>query len=269
MVITSNSNEKIKYINSLKEKKNRDKYGKFILEGIKLVDEYMSSVDNSPEFIVISSEILLKNSGGDKIYEKIKEYENLIEVNEKIFSKLSETKTPQGILIVINKKKDSICDVINSLKNNERALILDKISDAGNLGTIIRCAVCFGIKNIICTKGTADVYSSKVVRSTMGAIYKLNIIYMDYAELENLKNEVSKMNYIFVGTDLKAKEYINEVNPINKMIYVMGNEANGISDEIKKLCDLYVKIPIENSQESLNVAIASAIFMYDMYVRGD
>lgn len=268
MIVTSNSNEKIKYINSLKEKKNRDKYGKFILEGIKLVDEYISSVDKSPEFIVVSCDILLKNVGGDVLYKKIKDSKNLIEVDEKIFSKLSDTMTPQGILIVIGKKKDNISNVLNSLKNEEKAIILDKIADAGNLGTIIRCAVCFGIKNIICIKGTVDMYSSKVVRSTMGAIYKLNIIYMDYLELENLKAEINKMGYIFVGTDLKAKKYINHVKPTSKMIYVMGNEANGISDEIKKMCDEFVKIPIESSQESLNVAISSAIVMYDMYVRG-
>lgn len=268
MIVTSNSNEKIKYINSLKDKKYRDKFSKYILEGIKLVDEYISSVGNTPEFIVISKDILLKNAGGSNLYNKIKDYESLLEVDEKVFLHLTDTKTPQGILAVLDKKNVALEDVLNSAKHNEKVLILDKVSDAGNLGTIIRCAVAFGVKNIICTKGTVDMYMPKVIRSTMGAIYKLNIIYVDYDELKDIKCNLKELGYIFVGTDLSAKNYLDERKPKNKEIYILGNEANGISNEIRAMCDEFVKIKIEDSQESLNVAQASTILMYDMYVRG-
>lgn len=269
MIVTSNSNEKIKYINSLKDKKFRDKYDKYILEGIKLVDEYINSAGDSPEFIVISKQILLKNAGGTKLYEKIKNYDNLLEVDEKVFKHITDTKTPQGILIVLDKMSTCYEDIIKSVINGEKVIILDKVSDAGNLGTIIRCAVAFGIKNIICTKGTVDMYMPKVIRSTMGAIYKLNIIYVDYTELESMKNDFKKLGFVFIGTDLSAKKYLHERGATTKNIYVLGNEANGVSDKIKNMCDDFVKIKIEDTQESLNVAQASTILMYDMYIKGN
>lgn len=268
MIVTSNSNEKIKYINSLKDKKFREKFGKYILEGIKLVEEYINSEGDSPEFIVVSKEILLKNAGGTRLYEMVKDKENLLEVDEKVFMHLTDTKTPQGILIVLNKKKTSVEDVINSTKEGNKLVILDKVSDAGNLGTIIRCAVSFGIKNIICTKGTVDMYMPKVIRSTMGAIYKLNIVYVDYDELKSIKCIMQELGYTFIGTDLSAKKYLHETNPNKTNIYVLGNEANGISQDIKNMCDDFVKIKMEDTQESLNVAQATTILMYDMYIRG-
>ena len=104
MVIVSKSNEKIKYINSLKDKKYRDKYNKYILEGIKLVNEAMNSGDNTLEFIVISKELLESHQGGKELYENLKDLDNVLEVDNKVFEYLSDTETPQGVLIVLNKK---------------------------------------------------------------------------------------------------------------------------------------------------------------------
>lgn len=269
-MITSKINEKIKYINSLKNKKFRDKYNKYILEGIKLVDEYISSEGAcAPEFIVYCKEILLNNVGGDKLYKKIKAKDNLLEVDDSVFNYLTDTMTPQGVLVVLDKKQSPITDLIKSINNGEKIIVLDMVSDSGNMGTIIRTAVSFGVKNIICIKGSADIYSSKVVRSAMGALQKLNIFYLDYNELELLKTNLTKSGYILVCTDLKAKKHLNEYKVSNKIVFVLGNEANGVSDKMKKLCDDYIKIPIEPTQESLNVGIAAAIFMYDAYVRGE
>lgn len=270
MVISSKSNEKIKYINSLKNKKFRDKYNKYILEGIKLVDEHISSeCENAPEFIVLSKEILLNNVGGEELYNKVKDEDCLIEVDETVFNFLSDTETPQGILVVLDKKQSNISDLVKAIANNEKIIVLDKISDAGNMGTIIRTAVSFNVKNIVCIKGSTDVYSSKVVRSAMGATLKLNVYYLDYEELRLLKNNFKSAGYNLIATDLKAKNYLNEVKPSNKNIYVLGNEANGVSETMKEMCDDYIKIPMEETQESLNVAIATAILLYDNYTRGN
>lgn len=270
MVIVSKNNEKIKYINSLKEKKYREKYNKYILEGIKLIDEHISLRGQNPlEFVVLSKELLFRAQGGMELYEKIKKRENIIEVDEKVFDYLSDTETPQGILIVLDKKNNSISNLIDNIKVGEKVLVLDKVSDAGNMGTIIRTAVSFGVKNIVCTKGTVDVYSSKVVRSTMGAIEKINIFYLDNDQFDGFKQELKNNKYILCGTDLRATNYLNEIKPTKKTVYVLGNEANGISEEIKQICDEYVKIPMEDIQESLNVAIAAAILMYNGYVGGE
>lgn len=265
-MIISKVNEKIKYINSLKDKKYRDKYNKYIIEGIKIVDEHISSRGTPLEFIVLSKELLFNAHGGEELYNKIKEYNNIIEVDKKIFEHLSDTETPQGILIVVDKKKNTIESLKESIKGNNKFVILDKVSDAGNMGTIIRTAISFGIKNIICIKGTVDAYSSKVVRSTMGAIEKVNIYYLTYDELKDIKADFKENEYVIVGTDLGANNYLNETKPNRKTIYILGNEANGISEEIKVMCDQFVKIPMEEIQESLNVSIAGAILMYNSYL---
>ena len=269
-MITSKVNEKIKYVNSLKNKKYRDKYNKYILEGIKLVDEYISSEGvSAPEFIVLSKGLLLNNVGGEKLYSKIKDSNNLLEVDETVFKYLTDTETPQGILIVISKKQSLMSELVKNIQNNEKLIILDGVSDAGNMGTIIRSAASFNIKNIICIKGSVDVYSSKVVRSAMGALHKINIFYLDYSEVENLKQTLKTNRYILVSTDLKATKYVNECKMSNKFVFVLGNEANGVSDNIKRLCDNSVKIAMESTQESLNVGVAASILMYDLYVRGE
>ena len=269
MIIVSKSNEKIKYINSLKNKKFRDKYGKYILEGIKLVDEYISSEGVfTPEFIVVCKDIVIKNQGGYQIYEKVKSLKNLLEVDENVFEYLTDTLSSQGILIVIPKKEFNTNDLIKAINNNQKFIVLDKIQDPGNMGTIIRTCVSFGVENIICLKGTVEVYSSKVVRSTMGAINKIKIYYLDINELLDLKSKFKDKDYLFVSTNLKAKEYLDEIKPTKKMIYIMGNEANGVSEDLNNICDFNIKIKMEEVQESLNVSVASGIVLYDLYVRG-
>jgi TrmH family RNA methyltransferase len=114
-----------------------------------------------------------------------------------------------------------------------------------------------------------DVYSSKVVRSAMGALNKINIFYLDYSEVENLKQVFKANDYALVATDLKAERYINECKVSNKLVFVLGNEANGVSSKMKELCDDTIKISMEDTQESLNVGVAAAILMYDLYVRGE
>ena len=183
------------------------------------------------------------------------------------FDTLTETETPQGVMIVLDKNENNITDLIRGINNDEKIIVLDKVSDAGNLGTIIRSAVSFNVKHIICTKGTVDVYSSKVIRSTMGAIEKINIYYLDYDELKMIKTNLKAKGYKLIATDLKADKYLNEANVTSKYIYVLGNESQGLSQDMKTICDDYIKIPMESIQESLNVGVAAAILMYDMYSR--
>ena len=244
MVIVSKSNDKIKYINSLKDKKYRDKYNKYILEGIKLVNEGISSGDNTLEFIVLSRELLESHQGGKELYANLKDLDNVLEVDSKVFEYLSDTETPQGVLVVLDKRKNTLKDLIDNINNNEKVIVLDKIQDAGNMGTIIRTAVAFGINNIVCLKGSVD-------------------------EMKEVKQALTSNGYDLCGTDLKATKYLNETKPNNKTVYVLGNEANGMSEEMKDICDSFVKIPMESVQESLNVGVAAAILMYNGYIGGE
>lgn len=272
MIITSKSNNIVKYICSLNNKKYRNKYNKYVIEGIKMVEEIINSEGYAPEFIVYSKDILKKTNLGTQfisIIENKIDMHNMIEVSEDVFKYITNTETPQGVISVIDKKEYDIKELEKRLNtvDNDKYIILDKIQDPGNLGTIIRSSVSFGINNIICVEGTADAFSPKVVRSTMSGILKVNLFNIKENEIEKLAYILKNKGYIMASTDLEAKEYVNEKNIDEKTIFVMGNEANGVSQEIKNKSDMFVKIPMENTIESLNVAIASSIVMYEQYVK--
>lgn len=273
-MITSKSNEQVKLCVSLKNKKYREKYSKYLIEGIKLVGEMIDSEwgkNSSSEFIIYSPEIVESLNNGKELLEKIKNCKvKSLDVSKEIYNLITDTETPQGVAVVVDMptytENEIMCKINERIQSNEQFLVLDKIQDAGNLGTIIRTAVTFGISNIICIKGTVDVYSPKVVRSTMGAIQKLNIFYVDEEAFINLSNILKDNGYILVGTHLKASEYLHELKQKQNRVFVMGNEANGMSENIKKACDELIKIPMEETQESLNVAIATSICLYDSFL---
>lgn len=256
-VITSKSNEKAKFIKSLNDKKGRQKNNAFYLEGIKVVNEVLDKKEAiNKMFIACSKEILENVNGGNEILKRLEKYKNLDVINfsKEVFENLTDTKTPQGILAVLEIPK------YDKVSEDSNILILDKVQDAGNMGTIIRSADAFGIKTIVCTKGTVDVYSPKVLRSTMGSILREEIIYLD--DINRLKEN----GYTLVGAVLDEKSISLENLKISKkMAFVMGNEANGLSDEIKKECDIFVKIPMTGNAESLNVAVATSIILYKQF----
>lgn len=256
-VITSKSNEKAKFIKSLNEKKGRQKNNCFYLEGIKVVNEVLDRKEAiNILFIACSKEILENVNGGNNILERLENCKDLEIVcfSKEVFEILTDTKTPQGILAVIEIPE------YNKLNFEGNILVLDKVQDAGNIGTIIRSADAFGIKTIVCTKGTVDVYSPKVLRSTMGSILREQIIYIN--DIKKIKD----LGYTVVGSVLDEKSISLEKLKISKkMAFVMGNEANGISDDIKKQCDIFVKIPMSGNAESLNVAVATSIILYKQF----
>lgn len=259
-IITSKSNEKAKFIRSLNDKKGRQKNKCFYLEGVKVVNEVIDSIKAiNIKFIAYSKESLLNVNGGKNILDKVLSYKGIetVEFSKDIFESLSDTKTPQGILAVIkiSQNNEIICD--------GNILVLDRVQDAGNMGTIIRSADAFGVKQIVCTNGTVDVYSPKVLRSTMGSILRERVIYInDFSELIKLKEN----DYAIVGTTLDKRSIsIQKFNFSKKYIFVMGNEANGISDEIKNICDEFIKIPMTGNAESLNVGVATSIILYKQF----
>ncbi len=273
MIVTSKTNNIIKYIFSLKNKKYRNKYNKYVIEGIKMVEEIINSEGIAPEFIIYSEDILKSTTIGNRFIDIIKKLNvkyNIVEVTKEIFEYISDLETPQGVLAVINKNEYKVDDLKNRLDLNrdEKYIILDKVQDPGNLGTIIRSAISFGIKNLICIEGTVDSFSPKVVRSTMGGITKVNIFNINEFEIDSMINLLKQNGYKLVGTALDSKNYIKDEKIDNKTIFVMGNEANGVTDKILNKCDKFIKIPMENIMESLNVATATSIVMYEQYVRG-
>lgn len=247
MIITSKDNEIIKNIKKLKEKKYR--IDSYIVEGIKMVKE---AINENQEIALIAIREDFKIDFDTK---KIK----IVTISNKIFNDISDVKTPQGILAVIKKNQNNQIET-----NQEYILALDSLQDPGNMGTIIRTADSANINQIIINKTTVDPYSPKVIRSTMGAIYRTNII-----EVEDLKATLKEMKlkgFQIITTDLKATQSIYDINYNNKTVVVIGNEANGVSQEILQTADKKVIIPMLGKTESLNASIAASIMIYE-YVR--
>lgn len=270
--IVSKANEKVKYIKSLNEKKYRQKYGVYYLEGIKVVNEIIELYEKKAinvKFIAYSYDILSNLSGGSQIIKKISKLNEekkieIVSLSKEVFEYMTDTVTPQGILAVLDIPKYDLNDVISN--ENANILLLDKVQDLGNIGTIIRTADAFEVDTILCVSGTADVYSPKALRSTMGSILREKIIYIESDELDKLFYTLKQNEYTVIGTSLQTDKYINETD-INdkKLCFVVGNEANGMSEYISNKCDELVKIPMSGSAESLNAAVATSIILYEQY----
>jgi TrmH family RNA methyltransferase len=250
MLITSKDNSKIKEIKKLKEKKYRKTA--FIVEGIKMLKEAISEKAEI-DTIIIREDTELDFKLDSELEKKV------IHVTKNVFETISDVVSPQGVLVVINKKIDD-----NKIsKHEDYILALDGIQDPGNLGTIIRTADSANIKQILVSKDTVDSYSPKVVRSTMGAIYRVKII--ECEDLAKTLKSLQTTGFEIVTTDLHPDKSIYDMN-YNKKIVVIGNEANGVTPEIKELSNYRVKIPMLGKTESLNAAVATGIMIYE-YVR--
>lgn len=256
-IITSKDNDIIKSVRKLKEKKYRDQNSEYIVEGIKMIKEAILEEAVIKLIIVCEDNV---NSGAidKKLLYEIAKYE-CIYVNKKIFSLITDVQNPQGILAVIEKQ--------NSEENidykQDVIVVLDGIQDPGNLGTILRTIDSVGLNQVIVSKETADAYNPKVVRSTMGAIFRVNIIESDNL-LETLKN-LKKHKYKVMATSLESQNSIYDVD-YSKKVIVIGNEANGVSEEILDYSDEKIKIPMLGKTESLNASVATAVILYE-YVR--
>lgn len=252
MVITSKDNEIVKHIRKLRDKKVRDESGEFVIEGIKMLEEAVREKAKI-KMIVVCEELNQNPIPKDILYKVAKE--KIIYVNDKIFKILTDVTTPQGILAVIEKSNRNEIDFSKDLY-----LILDNIQDPGNMGTILRTADSIGLTQIIVPKGNADCYNSKVIRSTMGAIFRVNVI--EVLDLVKIIKEMKKHKIQILATDLATDYSIYDVN-YKKSAIVIGNEGNGVSKGVLEIADKRIKIPMPGKTESLNAAVATGIILYN------
>ncbi len=256
-VITSKDNELVKNIKKLKEKKYREINNEFVIEGIKLIEEAINEKANIKQIVICdncnNSDFIPK----DLMYE-IAKY-NCLYVDVKVFYNITEVKNQQGILVVIEKNK-----INKEIDYNEDILvILDDIQDPGNLGTILRTIDSTGLSQVIVSKKSGDVFNPKVVRSSMGAIFRINVIEADNI-VQKIK-EIKKHKFEILVTSLDTDDSIYDIKYTKKAI-VIGNEANGVSKEVQEIADKKVKIPMLGKTESLNASVATGIMIYE-YVR--
>jgi TrmH family RNA methyltransferase len=235
----------IKYIKNLQQKKFRIQNCEFVVEGVKMVNE------------LLKSDFVTKVVYYTEDYELLKTQVKKVRVSDKELKRISGLKTPNKVLAIAEIPEYK--KVPNDL-NQKLSLILEDIQDPGNMGTIIRIANWYGIENIFCTNDTVDCYNPKVVQSTMGAIFRSKIYYLDIYELIN--DYYKKSDFRIYATHLKG-ENIHTKELIQNGFIIMGNESRGISNKLDKSYIEKIKLPSyppnENIMESLNVAVATAV----------
>lgn len=241
-MITSVHNETIKNIMKLKQKKYRDEMNLFLVEGYHLVEEARC-------YQCVEKVITTLDEQFD---------EPTLYVSQDVMKKLAFTQTPQPIMAICHKNIQN-----QNIIKGKRYLLLDRVQDPGNVGTIMRTALALGVDQIIMSKDCVDLYNDKVIRATQGAIFQINVCIMDLQDaILTLQNQGVKV----YGTCLKNASSIDTYTKQSKMAFVMGNEGQGVSQDILNLCDHLLYIPIQ-SIESLNVGIATAITIYHFQER--
>ncbi len=238
-MITKNQ---IKYIRGLSLKKNRIKEQCFVVEGEKCLAELLNSSFEIVELFALKDWI----DENKVIFDKIQA------VSFKGLERISNLKSPNKVLAVVKLKKQEILQ-----QESVVTLVLDDINDPGNLGTIIRMCDWFGVKQIICSENSVDIYNPKVVQSTMGSLFRIHIIYA------NLSTYLAKVTTPIYGAYMDGKN-VKDIKINQKVHLVMGNEANGISEKIEKYISKKVVIKnIGGNTESLNVAVATSILLHE------
>ena len=235
-MITSTNNNTIKTLIKLKQKKYRNQFGYYLIEGEHLVNEALKA--NQVECIITTK--------------PLKSNLEVIEVSEEVMAKLAFTKSPSNIMAKCK------IDSNNELMMKKRYLILDDLQDPGNIGTLIRSALAFGIDQVILSKNCVDLYNDKLLRAMQGANFHISCIYGDLTEIIE---KLQANGVVVVGSALENGQDISLIEKTEKMAFIVGNEGNGMNQNILDKCDYISYIPIQTI-ESLNVAIAGSILMY-------
>ncbi|MCD4713675.1 MAG: RNA methyltransferase [Clostridiales bacterium] len=257
--ITSHQNKWIKLAKSLATKKYREKEQKFLLEGLRTVTLAIETGQKC-HAILVSSDV----STHIEMTFEFDEIAQVYSVETALFKEISHTENSQGVIGIMS-IPDKMSDegFLEMLKEEEitSLIMLDRLQDPGNMGTVIRTADAAGFSYVILNKGCVDVYNDKVVRSTVGSI--LNVRFVETEQPLALINKLKSLGYNIVVTSLKdSKDYKEDDNYSEKNCLVIGNEANGVSEELIGVADVCVKIPIFGKAESLNAAVAAGIMMY-------
>lgn len=240
MVYESIDNKKIKDIKKLTQKKYRDKFNLFIVEGEHLVLEaYKKGVLKQ---LILEKDYILPLDV-DTLY-----------VTNNVLSYLSSLDTPGKVIGVVEK-------LGNTNKLGDKILMLDNVQDPGNLGTIIRSAVAFNINTIVLGEGCVDLYNSKVIRASQGLLFHINIIESNLLELIP---DLKEKEYTIIGTKVTFGKSLKSIDKFKKICIIMGNEGNGMSEEISELTDFNVYIDMNKDCESLNVGVAASIILYEL-----
>ena len=249
-MITSISNSQVKtVINLLKKSGERKKLGLFVIEGIRMFTEIPADRLHK----VYVSESFENNNRA-----LLSEYEYEV-VDDNIFKQMSDTKTPQGIMATVRMLEYEMSDVTGG--DASLLVVLENIQDPGNLGTIIRTAEGAGATGIIMSKETVDIYNPKTIRSTMGSLFRMPFVYVD--DICGTVCELSNRGIRTYAAHLSGENEYYKEDYAGGTAVLIGNEGNGLTEEITSKADRLVKIPMAGKLESLNAAVSAAIILYE------
>jgi len=258
-IITSTQNHYIKWVRSLRTKKGRNQEGKFIIEGIKLLEEAMNSC--IPIHSVLIDKSFLKN--GDLLQQLERDNIPIYLVSSQIMKSVADTQTPQGIAAVLPILNRYPHDGENNDRLNDFIIGIDRIQDPGNLGTIIRTADAAGATGLLLSEGTVDIYNSKVIRSTMGSIF--HVPFRDNCDLAQEVASLKSRGYTVIASHLKGESRISLSHwSESPVVLIIGNEANGICERLADMADFLYRLPMWGRAESLNASVAAGIMIYDI-----
>lgn len=253
-MITSTSNPQVKRLLQLQKKsKVRDEENVFVVEGLRM-------------FAEVPAERVEKVYISESLYNKKKLELNLQDLpyevlSDNVFSHVSDTKTPQGIMCIVKRKKYDLNELLKV--NNPHFMVLDNLQDPGNMGTIVRTAEGAGVDAVFMSKDCVDIYNPKTIRSTMGSIYRMPFIYIE--DIPELLNQFRKNGVKSYAAHLDGKNAYDKEDYKTGTAILIGNEGNGLRDEVTENADILVRIPMQGQVESLNAAIAASVLMFEVF----
>ena len=244
-MITSKGNPQLKTLRKLmSSSRERRMSGLFVVEGVRLFCEVPKE---------LLQEIWLTEAGYEALKAELEGMKNVQLVSDEVMKSCSDTVNPQGVIAVVKKPRTGV-----DINKKGKILLLDGIKDPGNMGTIIRTAEAAGVKAVYVSADCVDVFNPKVIRSTMGSIFRVPVI---TADLLKLTDDLKNRNIPVYACSLDAEKYIDEVDMTDPAI-IIGSEAAGIKKELQDAASLKVKIKMYGQVESLNAAIAAAVMMF-------
>lgn len=263
-MITSTSNAQVKeLIKIIKKRRTRDEAGVFIVEGPRMTQELVGDRrwQDRIDRICLSESYAKKH---EKETESMRKKYRTDIFSDPVFSHISDTKTPQGIMAVVRQRKYELKNILegDGQEKEPHILVLDNLQDPGNMGTIFRTAEAAGATGIIMSSDCVDIYNPKVIRSTMGAIFRLPFLYVE--DLPGTIGELKQYGIRVYAAHLEGKNSYDRENYTQGCAFLIGNEGNGLRDEVAECAQCRIRIPMEGDAESLNAAVASAVLMFEV-----
>ena len=253
-MITSTSNPQIKRLLQLQKKsKVRDEENVFVVEGLRMFAEVPK---NRVEKVYISESLYNRK----KLDLNLQEFPLEI-LSDQVFGHVSDTKTPQGILCVIKCEKYDLEELLQV--KNPHFIVLDNLQDPGNMGTIVRTAEAAGVDAVFMSKDCVDIYNPKTIRSTMGSIYRMPFLYIE--DIPKLLDDFRKKGVKSYAAHLDGKKIYDQEDYTSGTAILIGNEGNGLRNEVTEKADKLVQIPMHGRVESLNAAVAASVLMFEVF----